>query len=110
MERADDVDGKSRRLFQNGKHLHAVLARRIRVITTTFRAIHIRIVDGIGKDGAVNRAECPESIRRKENLLCLIIGECHFRPVDHRCLDEAELVHAEIQHHLFIRDDVAIFE
>ena len=110
MERADDVDGKIRRLFQSGKHLHAVLARRIRVIAAAFHAIHIRIVDGIGKDGAVDRTECPEGIRRKEDLLCLIIGECHFRPVNHRCLDETELVHAKIQHHLFVRDDVAVFE
>ena len=58
----------------------------------------------------MDRTECPEGIRRKEDFVCLIIGKCHFRPVDHRCLDEAELVHAKIQHHLFVRKDGAIFE
>ena len=94
VQRADGFDIERGRLFEQELHLCAILADNIGVIPA--RIVHPHTVNAnfIIKNVACQRAERTECVRREQNLMWLVIGDHHFRPMHHGGHNEMQRVAA----------------
>ena len=106
MEGADDFHIQRSHFFQRHQHIHAIFSGGIGIVPTTFHAIHISIIYVVSEDGPFDGPKGTKCIGREQHLFCFIIGKGHFRPMDHGRFDEMQLMVSQIQHHLFIGNDV----
>lgn len=109
MKRSEDADIERRRFPKGSEHLLAVLRYDAAVVAPRFRLIIFLIIQFIGPDASLKRAKAAESIRAEEDLIFLIIGERHFRPVHHRRREEPERMPPEGDRCLFACHGVALF-
>ena len=88
MQRADLFDIKIFRLFQHSLYLSAILSNDSEIVPSCFASpVFVRITC----------AEFPECICREEYLFCGLVSHHDFRPVNHRCKHEGQLVASQIQ-------------
>ena len=76
MQRADDLDIQGRSLLQHCLYLGAVLAHDTEVIPAGFAGPSFFIL-------RVQCAELAEGVRGEQHLVCAVIGEHDFWPVNH---------------------------
>ena len=84
MQGQQHLNVQSPGLFQHRLDLCAVLAHNIGVIPPGLVQIVPVEVHLVGEQRAVQGAEGAEGVRRQQQLVRLVIGHQHLRPVDHR--------------------------
>lgn len=84
VQRADHGNFQAGRLFEQRLYLRAVFAHDVGVIAAEFIDIIAFDVHFVGKQVAVNGAECTKGIGGEQDLIGRIIGDHGFGPVDHR--------------------------
>ena len=94
VKRAYRVQLQLGSLFQHCLNLRSVFAHNVGVIPSGLIQLFAEKVSLIGKQAAVESAECAEGICREQQLVCYVIGHHHFRPVHHRCHHKGEAVFA----------------
>ena len=101
VERTDDLDIQTRRLFEQVLHLRAVLADDADVVTSCLASPVL--VD-------VESAEFAEAVSGEEHLVLCVVGHHDLGPVNHRSGDEAERVGAELEGVAFLDDDSSVLK
>ena len=83
MKRQQHPDIQRPGLLQHRLHLRAVLAHDVGVVPPRLVQIVPVEVHLIGKQRPVQCAEAAEGVRRQQQLVRLVVGHHHLRPVDH---------------------------
>ena len=101
VERADDLDIQTRRLFEQVLHLRAVLADDADVVAS-------RLASPVLVD--VESPEFAETVSGEEHLVLRVVGHHDLRPVNHRSRDEAESMGAKFEGVALFDDDSSVLK
>ena len=94
MQRAYERDFDSGCFFEQSLNLCAVFADDVGIVTAGFIHIVAVKIHFIGKNCAVQRAECAECIRRKQDFINGVVCDHNFRPMHHGCGNEGQVMPA----------------